>query len=82
MPDAVADGEGNDLMAEKKDTSVDYEQAMRSFEEKRFGPGRTKERKLRHTVTPDGGVDYLDVSKAYEHILQKDKSEVIRTKEN
>ena len=62
----------------KKDKPVDYEKAMRNFEKLQKGPIMRKEKLFKSTITPDGGVDYLAVSRAYEKALIEDQSEVVR----
>ena len=62
----------------KKDKPVDYEKAMRDFEKQQKGPAIRKEKPFKSTILPDGGVDYLIVSKAYEKALIEDQSEVVR----
>lgn len=62
----------------KKDKPVDYEKAMRDFEKSQKGPAMRKEKPFKSTILPDGGVDYLAVSRAYEKALIEDQSEVVR----
>jgi len=66
----------------KTDKPVDYERAMRSFEMQQKGPVMRKEKPFKSTILPDGGVDYLAVSRAYEKALIEDQSEVVRNEKS
>ncbi len=41
-----------------------------------------KEKPFKSTILPDGGVDYLAESRAYEKALIKDQSEVVRNEKD
>lgn len=53
-----------------KQDSFDYLKAMQDYD-KSLGRKEDKDLPLKYTTTPDGGVDYLDVSRGYEKYLVK-----------
>ena len=65
-----------------KNKPVDYEKAVQKFEKNQRGPVLNKTKSLRATVTPDGGVDYVSISKAYEKMQIVDQSEVVHNESN
>lgn len=72
----------SEVLTVKKDKPVDYEKAMRDFEKSQKGPVMRKEKPFKSTILPDGGVDYLAVSRAYEKAMIEDQSEVVRNEKD
>ena len=72
----------NNLCRKKKDhigknIFVDYFQAMQDFDQSQGRKPEDIDLTLKNSVDPDGGVDYLTVSREWERYLIEDHSEVI-----
>ncbi len=60
-----------------KEKVVDYFQAMREFDKSQGKAPDDFDIPLKSSEKPDGGVDYLAVSRKWKEYLDSDRSEVI-----
>ena len=56
---------------------MDYFQAMRDFDQFQGRKAEAIDLPLKSSADPDGGADYLAVSREWEQFLMEDRSEVI-----
>ena len=61
-----------------KERTVDYVQAITTFDQLHGRKPENTDIPLKSSNTPDGGVDYLAASQAYQRLHNEDDSDVIR----
>ena len=64
-----------------KDRAVDYVQAITEFDQLHGRKPEDTDIPLKNSNTPDGGVDYLAASQAYQRLQNEDDSDVIHVGE-
>ena len=65
-----------------KDKTVDYFQIMRDFDKSQGKKPDDFDIPLKSSEEPDGGVDYLAVSRKWEKYLAEDQSDLIHNGKN